>query len=70
MKKKFLYPTVIGSVLTAVILVYSINVMAYEKGTQKEFQSDRTLLKEIIANQIQIHIKILIIIFRKIGARC
>lgn len=55
MKKKYLYPSVIGAVLTAVIFIYSINVMAYEKGTQKEYQSDRTLLKEIISNQRKTH---------------
>lgn len=55
MKKKYLYPSVIGSALAAVILIYSVNVMAYEKGTQKEYQSDRTLLKEVIANQRKTH---------------
>ena len=55
MKKKYLYPSIIGSVLVAVIFIYSINVMAYEQGTQKEYQSDRTLLKEIIANQKKTH---------------
>jgi len=56
MKKKYLYPSIIGSVLAAVILVLSVNVMAYEKGTQKsEYQSDRTLIKEVIANQRKTH---------------
>ena len=55
MKKKYLYPSIIGSALAAVILIFSVNVMAYEKGTQKEFQSDRTLLKTIIANQNKTH---------------
>jgi len=55
MKKKYLYPSIIGSVLVAVMFIYSINVMAYEKGTQKEYQSDRTLLKTVIANQQKTH---------------
>jgi len=55
MKKKYLYPSVIGFVLVAGMLIYSVNVMAYEKGTQKEFQSDRTLLKEVISNQRKTH---------------
>jgi len=55
MKKKYLYPSIVGSVLVGVILIYSLNVMAYEKGTQKEYQSDRTLLKTIIANQKKTH---------------
>ncbi len=55
MKKRYLYPSIIGSALVAIILIYSVNVMAYEKGTQKEYQSDRTLLKEVIANQRKTH---------------
>ena len=55
MRKNYLYPSVIGSALAAVILIYSVNVMAYEKGTQKEYQSDRTLLKVVIANQQKTH---------------
>lgn len=55
MKKKYLYPSIIGSALAVVILIFSVNVMAYEKGTQKEYQSDRTLLKEVISNQRKTH---------------
>jgi len=55
MKKKYFYPSIIGSVLVAVMLIYSINVMAYEKGTQKEYKSDRSLIKEVIANQKKTH---------------
>ena len=55
MNKRYLYPSIIGSVLVAVIFIYSFNVMAYEKGTQKEYQSDRTLLKQVIANQNKTH---------------
>jgi len=55
MKKQYLYPSIIGSALAAIILIYSVNVMAYEKGTQKEYQSDRTLIKEVIANQKKTH---------------
>ena len=55
MNKKYLYPSIIGFVLAAGILIYGVNVMAYEKGTQKEFQSDRTLLRTIIANQNKTH---------------
>ncbi len=55
MKKKYLYPSIIGSALAVVILIFSVNVMAYEKGTQKEFKSDRTLLKQIAANQKTTH---------------
>jgi len=55
MKKKYLYPSIIGSVLVAIIFIYSINVMAYEKGTQKVYQTDRTMIKEVIANQKTTH---------------
>ena len=57
MKKKYLYPSVIGAVLTAVIFIYSINVMAYgENDTQQKiFKTDRTLIKDVIANQKKTH---------------
>lgn len=55
MKTKYLYPSIIGSALAVVILIFSVNVMAYEKGTQKEYQSDRTLLKEVVSNQKKTH---------------
>ena len=57
MKKKYLYPSIIGSVLVAVIFIYSVNVMAYgeDKKAERTYQSDRTLIKEVIANQRKTH---------------
>lgn len=57
MKKKYLYPSIIGFVLVAVIFVYSINVMAYgeDKKAERIYRTDRTLIKEVIANQRKTH---------------
>jgi len=53
MRKKYLYPTVIGSIFAAVILSYSVNVMAVSDNytVEREFATDRTMIKEILANQ-------------------
>ena len=62
MKKKYLYPSIIGSALAAVILIYSVNVMAYGEKTdkshkvQREYSTDRTLIKKVIANQERTHV--------------
>ena len=57
MAKKYFNPLVIGAVLVSIVFLYSINVMALgeEKKEERTYQTDRTLIKEVIANQKQTH---------------
>lgn len=57
MEKKYLVPSIIGISLVAMVLIYSVNVMAYgeDKKEQRIYQTDRTLIKEVIANQRKTH---------------
>ncbi len=57
MAKKYFNPLVIGAVLMGMVFLYSINVMAYGEGKKEEriYHTDRTLIKEVIANQKQTH---------------
>ena len=55
-KKQFSWP-VVWIAFVAVILMYGANVMAYGTGekTEKIYKTDRTLVKEVLANQKTTH---------------
>ena len=59
MKNKSFSFVVIGSTLALILSLYAINVMAYGDGeshtTQKEYKTDRSLIKQVIANQKKTH---------------
>lgn len=57
MAKKYFNPLVIGTVFIGLVFLYSVNVMALgeEKKEERIYQTDRTLIKEVIANQKQTH---------------
>jgi len=49
--------SIIGAVFLGMALAYSLNIMSFRNASaeEREFKSDRTLIKEIIANQKQTH---------------
>jgi len=57
MAKKNFNPVIIGVMFISMVLISAWNVKAYEETKKEEriYKTDRTLIKEVIANQKKTH---------------